>query len=228
MDIAKVIAETPLFEGLSPVQRDELARIAVDRHYRKDQVVFSDGDPGDGFFTVVSGRIKVFKISPEGKEQIFHFFGPGDVFGEVAVFTGCGYPANAEAQTKAEALFFPRDAFIGLIKRDPSLALNMLATLSWRLHKFSGLIEDLSLREVPSRLAAHLLYLSDCQKGAADVQLEITKGQLAALIGTIPETLSRIMTKMMRQGLIKMDRNAIRITDRHALEELARAEKKLS
>ena len=228
MDILKNIAATPLFEGLPKAQCEALAQIAIPRQCKKGQLIFSDGDPGTGFYTIVSGRVKIYKLSPEGKEQIFHFFYQGDVFGEVAVFTGIGYPANAETQEKSELLFFPRDAFVELIKRDPSLALNMLATLSWRLHKFAGLIEDLSLKEVPTRLAAHLLYLSDIQAGARDLELEITKGQLAALLGTIPETLSRIMNKMTRQGMIQVGKNSIRISNRAGLEEIARAEKKLT
>ena len=226
MDIQKIIAATPLFEGLSGPQHEALAGIALPRHFNKGDQVFSDGDDGTGFYTVVSGRIKIFKLSAEGKEQIFHFFQKGEVFGEVAVFTGKGYPASAEADEKSVALFFPRHAFIGLIKRDPTLALNMLAVMSRRLHQFADLVEDLSLREVPSRLAAHLLYLSDMQD-ADELFLEITKGQLAALLGTIPETLSRILNKMTRQGLIKTDRASIRIMNRPELEEIAHGDRKL-
>jgi CRP/FNR family transcriptional regulator len=103
----------------------------------------------------------------------------------------------------------------------------MRATLSWRLHKFSDLVEDLSLKEVPSRLSAHLLYLSSIQDGSNDLELQISKGQLAALLGTIPETLSRILNKMNRQGLISTDKSIIRIIDRKAVEELARGDRKL-
>jgi CRP/FNR family transcriptional regulator, dissimilatory nitrate respiration regulator len=226
MDIQKIIAVIPLFESLPGSQHEALAGIALPRYFKKGDQIFSEGDEGTGFYTVVSGRIKIFKLSAEGKEQIFHFFRKGEVFGEVAVFTGKGYPANAEADERSVALFFPRHAFIGLIKRDPSLALNMLAVLSRRLHQFAELVEDLSLREVPSRLAAHLLYLSDIQD-TDELFLEITKGQLAALLGTIPETLSRILNKMTRQNLIRGDRTTIRITDRKGLEAIAKGDRKL-
>ncbi len=227
MDIQKTIASIPLFEGLPESQHAALAGIAVSRNFRKNDRIFSEGDEGTGFYAIVSGRVKIFKLSAEGKEQIFHFFHPGEVFGEVAVFTGAGYPANAEADEKCSVLFFPRNGFVGLIKRDPSLALNMLAVLSRRLHQFADLIEDLSLKEVPSRLAAHLLYLSAAQDGSDELVLDIPKSRLASLLGTIPETLSRILNKMSRQNLIRTERASIRILDRSGLEGIAKGERKL-
>jgi len=228
MEIAVQLAAIPLFEGLPAEQHRTLGRIALARSYRKGQMVFAEGDPGNGFYVVQSGRIKVFKISPEGKEQILHMFGPGDSFGEVAVFTGKGFPAFAAAEAPSSLFFFPRDAFVALVRRDPSLALNMLAILSQRLQKFTGLIEDLSLREVPARLAAHLLYLSEKDPGAGKIRLDISKGQLASLLGTIPETLSRIMNRMGRQGLIRTERNHLTILDRQGLQDIATEGKKLT
>jgi len=219
------IAAIPLFEGLSRGQHEELARIAVNRAYKKDQIIFSEGDEGSGFYAITSGRVKIFKLSPEGKEQILHMMGPGEIFGEVPVFTGQGYPAFAEANSQSSLLFFPRSAFIELIKKDPSLSLNMLAMLSWRLRKFAALVEDLSLKEVPGRLAAYLLYLSKRAESEAEFDLDISKGQLASILGTIPETLSRILGKMGRQGLISSKGSRIRILDRKTMEEIAEGKK---
>jgi len=221
------IVTIPLFEGLSRSQHDALASIAFNRTYKKGQVIFSEGDEGTGFYAIISGRIKIFKLSPEGKEQILHMMEPGEIFGEVPVFTGQGYPAFAEAHTHCSLLFFPRNAFIELIRKDPSLSLNMLAVLSWRLRKFAALIEDLSLKEVPGRLAAYLLYLSRKSGSGDEFDLNISKGQLASLLGTIPETLSRILGKMSRQGLISSEGSRIRIVDRATIEEIANAGRKL-
>jgi CRP/FNR family transcriptional regulator, dissimilatory nitrate respiration regulator len=227
VNIVGQIAVVPFFEGLSQKQYDELARIAVARSYKRGQVIFSEGDEGKGFYVLIEGKVKVFKLSPEGKEQILHVLGPGEPFGEAAVFAGQPFPAHAETLEKSRIFFFPRDAFIELIKGDPSLALNMLAILSRRLRKFTVLVEDLSLKEVPGRLAAHLLYLSGEKGGSDDLRLDIAKNQLASLLGTIPETLSRVLTRMARQGLIHMDGSRIRIVDRQGLEELAQAERRL-
>ena len=227
MNIVKQIAAIPMFEGLSRKQYDELARIAEDRSYKRGQIIFSEGDEGKGFYVLIAGKVKVFKLSPEGKEQILHLLGPGEPFGEAAVFAGQPFPAHAETLEKSRAFFFPRGAFVELIKADPSLALNMLAILSRRLRRFTLLVEDLSLKEVPGRLAAYLLYLSGEKAGSDELRLDIAKNQLASLLGTIPETLSRVLTRMTQQGLIHVDGSRIRIMDRRGLEELAQATRRL-
>ncbi len=221
MDITKHIGSIPFFEELPNEQIEDLSMIITDQVFDRGQIIFSEGDDGNGFYVVVSGRVKIFKLSPEGKEQILHIFGPGDPFGEVAVFAGQHFPANAEAMDSSRIFFFPRESFSDLIKNNPSLALNMLAILSKRLRRFANLIDDLSLKEVPGRLAAHLLYLSGQSEGSEQLELNITKTQLASLLGTIPETLSRILGKMSKQGLIESDGRRIKIIDREALEELA-------
>jgi CRP/FNR family transcriptional regulator len=221
MDITKHIGSIPFFEELPNEQIEDLSMIITDQVFDRGQIIFSEGDDGNGFYVVVSGRVKIFKLSPEGKEQILHIFGPGDPFGEVAVFAGQHFPANAEAMESSRIFFFPRESFSNLIKNSPSLALNMLAILSKRLRRFANLIDDLSLKEVPGRLAAHLLYLSGQAEGPEQLELNITKTQLASLLGTIPETLSRILGKMSKQGLIESDGRRIKILDREALEELA-------
>ena len=229
MGIRDQIAAIPLFNGLPDEQLRALARICLLRTYRKGQLIFAEGDEGNGFYIVQSGRIRIFKLSPEGgKEQIFHIFGPGESFGEVAVFTGQGFPAFAEAESLSVLLFFPRQEFVAMIRQDPSLALNMLAVLSRRLQKFASLIEDLSLKEAPARLAAHLLYLGERCQNADEISLDIPKGQLAAMLGTIPETLSRIMARMGRQGLIRLQGNRISILDRTGLQEIALGDRKLA
>jgi len=221
MEIVKHIASIPLFEDLPKEQQEDLAMIVADQVYKRGQAIFTEGDDATGFYVGVTGRVKIFKLSFEGKEQILHIFGPGEPFGEVPVFTGQHFPANAEAMEDGRIFFFPRESFIELIKKNPSIALNMLAVLSLRLRRFTHLIDDLSLKEVPGRLSAYLLYLSEQEKGISDLELTITKSQLASLLGTIPETLSRIFGKMSKQGLIELDGPQIRILDRQGLEDLA-------
>ncbi len=217
----RLIAEVLFFKGLSEGELEEIQAIARERTYQRHQVLFSDGEEGSGFFLVVEGQVKVFKMSPEGKEQILHILGPGEPVGQVAVFAGESFPANAQALRESRILFFPRDAFVALIHRKPSLALNMLAILSNRLREFTVQIESLSLKEVPARLAVYLLTLAEEQGGADDVALQMTKAQLASVIGTIPETLSRIFNRMAQAGMIQVDGRTIHLLDRSALEELA-------
>ena len=221
LNTPEIIASAPLFGGLPLSQREDIGRIAVDRRYRRGEIIFSEGEPGGGFFIVAVGKVKVYKVSPDGKEQILHIFGPGEPFGEVPVFTGQPFPANAQTLSKARLLFFPRSSFVGLIAANPSLALNMLAVLSLRLREFTLQIENLSLKEVPARLASYLIYLTREQENETRVVLTISKGQLASLLGTIPETLSRIFAKLTMQELIEVTGRDIRLLDRAGLAQLA-------
>jgi len=215
------IDSIPIFNGLPQEQKANLSMIAVEKAFSKGQTIFSEGEEGTGFYVMIKGRVKIYKLSPEGKEQILHIFGMGEPFGEVPVFAGENFPANAEALENSRALFFPRLALLRLIKQNPSFALNLLAILSRRLRSFAAQIEDLSLKEVPGRIAAHLLYLSELKKGSSDLKLTITKGQLASLLGTIPETLSRILGRMSGEGLISLSGPHIKILDRDGLKTLA-------
>lgn len=220
MEIVRYLSKIPLFEGLPEDQLIDLSKITVTLDLGKGQVIFSEGDEGKGFYVVLRGRVKIYKLSPDGKEQTLHIFGSGEPFGEVPVFAGKHFPANAEALEKSKVLYFPRISLIRLIEKNPSLAMNMLAILAKRLRQFTVQIEHLSLKEVPGRLAAYLLYLSDRENGSLEIRLDITKGQLASLLGTIPETLSRIFAKMSRQGIIEIMGPNIKILSRTALEEL--------
>ncbi len=227
MKLIERIAGLALFNGLPKEDLEELALIAADQKHPKGRALFHEGAEASGFFGIVSGRVKIYKLSLEGKEQILHIFGEGEFFGEVPVFAGGRFPAHAETLEPSRLLFFPKEAFKALVARKPSLAMNMLAILSRRLRTFVHLVEDLSLKEVPGRLAAYLLYLSDHNASAPVLELDITKGQLASLLGTIPETLSRILGRLSQQEFIRVDGRRIEILNRDALESLAAGEKLL-
>jgi len=219
--ILDIISQAPLFNGLSQEQLSQIRQIAIDKFYDKGKTVFLESDDCNGFYIVVAGKVKIYKVSFEGKEQILHIYGPGNPFGEVPVFSGRKFPANAETILKSHLLFIPRPAFVDLISEHPSLSLNMLAILSMRLRQFTVQVENLSLKEVPARLASYLTYLADEQATGDFVSLTISKGQLASLLGTIPETLSRILAKMSKQDLIQVEGRNINLLNRNGLEELA-------
>ena len=220
-NILNIISAIPLFNGLPDDQLNTIREIAVEKQFNKGQTIFSEGDQTKGFFVVVEGRVKIYKVSSEGKEQILHIFETGQSFGEVTVFTGRQLPANAQALAKTRLLFFPRRAFIDLISANPSLALNLLAIMSKKLRQFAAQIENLSLKEIPARLASYLIYLSEEQDTENAVTLNVSKGQLASLLGTIPETLSRIFAKLSGQNLIRVEGPKITLLDRQGIENLA-------
>ena len=204
----------------------------------KGEIIFQEGDSGEGFYIVAEGKIKVFKMSFEGKEQILHIYGPGHTFGEVPVFQGKSFPASAMALEASTILFLPRQAFVQQLGKSPALAMNMLADLSRRLREFTVQIENLSLKEVPARLAAYILTLAQeeaeqsqmfplekkLQKkrlATISVSLPVSKVQLASLIGTTPETISRVLKKMDQAEFIKAEGKKILILDQEGLEELS-------
>ncbi len=172
-----------------------------------------------------TGKIKVFKLSFEGKEQILHIYGPGHTFGEVPVFEGKSFPASSMALEASGILFLPRNRFVELITQAPALAMNMLADLSKRLRAFTVQIENLSLKEVPARLAAYILTLSREQNNQTRVTLPISKAQLSNLIGTTPETISRVLKKMSDLDLIRVRAKEILLKDLEGLSDLAESGK---
>ncbi len=217
----KFIAQVPGFNGLSEEDLGKIEAISVLKGFKKGETVFVEGEEGNGFYVVVTGRVKIFKVSPDGKEAILHICRTGDHFGQVAVYAGKTFPAGAEALVDSDLLFFPRQAFVHLIGSEPSVALNMLSVLSMRLRELTAQVESLALKEVPGRLASYLLYLSEKQEGAERIALGSSKSQLASMLGTTPETLSRILSDFSLRGFIRNSRGEVLLLNRLGLENLA-------
>ncbi len=217
---ADLLAQGVLFANLPPVSLQPLARAAELRQYDAGEYLFRQDAPAQGFTVIAGGRVHVLRSGPDGREQILQTFSRGDVCAEVPVFQGGTYPASGCAETVARILYVPADAFRELGRRQPDMLLNMLATLSLRLRAFVTLIDDLSLKDVPARTAKYLLD-SAVHQGVRAFQLPVTKTVAAARIGTVPETLSRVLGKMQRRNLITVKGRAITILDRDALVALA-------
>jgi CRP-like cAMP-binding protein len=221
----ELLRRCPLFAGLKEEDLKRIRDIASLRQIEKREVLFSDGEETRGFYVILSGRVKLFKVSPEGKEQILHIVSAPDAFAEAALFLEGTYPAFAEAMTDCQLLYFPKRDFIQLIEKNPQLSINMIVTLSHYLKRFASLIEELSLKEVSSRIAKYIIDLSMRSskegKSPKEVELDLSKTQLALKLGTISETLSRTLAKMKAKRIIDVKKNKIIILNREALEELA-------
>jgi len=220
-----LLRRCPLFAGLREEELKRIRAVAIPKQVGKKEVLFSEGKEAKGFYVILSGKIKLYKISPEGKEQILHVVSAPDAFAEAALFLEGTYPAFAEALSDSQLLFFPKREFIQLIEKNPQLSINMIVSLSQFLKKFASLIEELSLKEVSSRIAKYLIDLSLKQsregRSSKEVELDLSKTQLASKLGTISETLSRTLAKMKGKGIIDVKKNRILILNREALEELA-------
>jgi len=221
----ELLRRCPLFAGLKEEDLKRIRAIASLRQIEKKEILFSDGEETRGFYVILSGKVKLFKVSPEGKEQILHIVSAPDAFAEAALFLEGTYPAFAEAMTDCQLLYFPKRDFIQLIEKNPQLSINMIVTLSHYLKRFASLIEELSLKEVSSRVAKYIVDLSMKSskegKSPKEVELDLSKTQLALKLGTVSETLSRTLAKMRAKRIIDVKKNKIIILNREALEELA-------
>lgn len=225
MDMAAALKRCPLFSGLQTGDLQMVASIATRRTYDRREMIFSEGDPAKGFFVLLSGKVKLYKLSPEGREQILRVLSPGEQFAEAAVFSGDRYPAFAEAMSPVAVAYFPSEGFLRLIALRPELAFNMIVALSALLRKFNALVEELSLKEVSARVAR---YLFDAARrspqnpgGPVQFDLEVSKAQLASRLGTVSETLSRTFHKMKDRGILDVQGKRITILDLDGLGGLA-------
>ncbi|HNZ47809.1 MAG TPA: Crp/Fnr family transcriptional regulator [Candidatus Hydrogenedentes bacterium] len=215
----------PLFAEVAPEHLKDLAGLMSIRRYEPGETVFQEGDTADGLYIIVDGQVKIGRYAPDGREQVLHIFEEGEPLGEAAMFEGGHFPATAQTLTAATILFLLRADFLYLAEKKPALLLNLLAVLSRRLRRFVQMIDDLALKEVSTRLAKHLLELSEEADSSHEVFLTTSKTMLAARLGAVAETLSRTLARMQRRGIIQVDGRRVLLKNREALEALAEGEK---
>lgn len=221
MDIRTVIKSCHLFSGVTEKDLDHLEQVARLREFDKGKVLFSQGEPAQGFYVVAAGKIKIYKLSPEGKERILHIVHAGGTFAEAAIFGDGLYPAFAEPLEKSRLIFFPKREFLTLLHEHSQIAINMIGGLSRFLRQFASQIEELTFKDVPARLARYLLELAGEGADTVHLQLPISKSQLASRLGTVSETLSRTFRKLSDDAIIAVRGKEIEILDPDRLEDLA-------
>ncbi len=218
-EILKSLGDSYYFKGLSVELLEELVGIGVVKHYEKGEEVFGEGERAYGFFYVIEGLVKIYKLSSKGKEQIIHLFGRGEVFGEVVLAGQESYPAFAQAVAPTDLLFFEKKRLLTLLQRRHDLCLNLIVLFAQRLRLLVRQIENLTLRDAGERL---LLYLWDLSRDGAKtiLPLEISKSQLALLLGITPETLSRLFQKFKNEGILELKGKEIHLRSPEALKKL--------
>lgn len=216
----EIVTQCHLFGGLTAADVELLATVIRRKTVAKSEVVFEEGQQADGFYLVEAGKVKVYKLSPGGKEHILHIVQPGNSFADAAIFGSGQFPAFAEALTDATLIFFPKGPFLDLLHQHSQLSINMIAGLSRYLRQFAMQIEDLTLRDVPARLSRYLLQLSSFVEGR--IELPLSKSQLASNLGTTSESLSRTLRKMSDEEILQVKGRSIKILDSNRLTDLAR------
>lgn len=202
-----------LFQGLPPADLRALAGITVIRQLAKDEYLFHEGEPSRGFFVVRTGALNVHRLSDAGKEQVIHIFRAGDSFAEATLATETGYPAEARALESTQVLLVQKHEFLALLRRQPELALRMLSSMSQHLKVLVGRIEDLTLKDVETRLANWLIKRCPEPESPSPVLIELamTKRVLAAELGTVSETFSRTLAKFREQKLLSVSGKTLQV-----------------
>jgi CRP/FNR family transcriptional regulator len=209
--------------GLDEKELKALSSIARTRKVVGGATLFSEGDRADGFFALLSGRVRIFKSSPAGKEYTIHRIQPGQIFAEVAIFGGGHFPAHCEALEDSLVAFFPKNSFLKLIEGSPQISLKIIGSLAAFLREYNLKLENLSLKEVPARIASFLL--QEAERAGPVITLDISKSEWAHSLGTISETLSRALRKLKELEIITVDNKLITILDRDRLAGIASGEK---
>lgn len=224
MKNTELLGKTYLCSGFEAEELREFAAIARFMEIEKDKIIFFEGDPAEGFYVLLSGRVRIYKASPDGKEYTIHIIKPGQLFAEAAIFKGHEYPANCATVENSSVAYFPKDAFMNLLKKYPEISLKIIGSLASFVRDFNRQVEELSLKEVPARLASFILDLAE-KKGSNSVYLDSTKTELANRLGTISETLSRNLKKLSDLGVISVNGREISIIDKNRLNSIADGEK---
>lgn len=222
--IENTLRSCQLFMGLPAVDIAAIASFVIPKHLDKGEYLFREGDRSEGFYIVQKGTINVHRVSAAGKEQVIHLFRPIESFAEATLATEGGYPADARATEPTTVLLVPKDDFVDLLRRRPELALRMLGSMSQHLRVIVGLLDDLTLKDMETRLANWLLKQCPRPVSAAQVEIKLdrTKRVLAAEMGTTSETLSRTLAKFRDQKLLRVRGDTLTITRPDQLQKLLR------
>jgi len=215
------LRRVPIFADLSETELQFLAERAVPRNYTKGELVFGEGDPCTGLFVIENGHLRIFKSSPSGREQVLTVEGPGSSVAELPLFDGGTYPASTSAVDDARVYFISRQDFHSLCIVHPQVPLKVLKVVGTRLRKLVGIIEELSFTTVRSRLISVLLRLAQSgrkTKSGIEIQLPASNQDLASQIGTVRELVSRNLSRLQAEELIRMEAKTVVIPDLRRLK----------
>jgi len=222
VDPAQILARVPLFSGLSEEELRFLVQRVVPRRFSSGEIVFGEGDPCTGLYVVASGHVRIYKSSASGREQVLSIDGPGSSIAEIPVFDGGSYPASGTAVDRATLLFVSKQDFQALCLAHPQVSLKVLRVVGTRLRRLVGIIEELSFTTVRHRLASFLLRLAQKEgqmtAEGVEVKLPANNQELASQIGTVRELVSRNLSRLQAEGVLRIDGRSVTIHDLKSLE----------
>ena len=213
------LAAIPFFGGLEPAALERLAAGMRSRRFRRGEVIFHVGDPGDALFVIVAGEVKISLPSETGDEAILATLRPGDVFGELALLDGAPRSASASALTPTETVILPRDRFRELIATETGVRDALLASIAGELRRLTTHVEELHFLDITGRLAARLVRLAQeggtpaASDGSVRLRTNLTQADLAAMVGCTRQSVNKLLGQFTDEGLIRLERDAIVLTD---------------
>lgn len=221
---ASTLRSCQLFTGLPPEEVDTIAALVIPKELSKGEYLFYEGAASEGFYVVQRGAVNVHRVGANGKEQVISVFRAGQSFAEAALASDGGYPADARAIEQTTVLLIPKADILGLLRSRPELALRMLGAMSQHLRVLVGLLDDLTLKDVETRLANWLIKRCPVPlpERAVVIDLDRTKRVIAAEIGTVSETLSRTLADFRERKLIKVAGKQITVLQPGRLEAILR------
>ena len=221
-EIEALLRVTPIFRQLAPADRLTVAAVADLRRYDKGDAIFEQGAPPDVFYSIASGRVKIFKRLASGKDVILEVFGPGDPLGVIAVYGGRPFPASAAALEETVCVVIPSADFFALLERHPSLVRGLLLGMTVRLVELTNRIGELSGGRIEPRFARLVLKLGSQmgreERGGIFIPLALSRQELADMTGTTIETAIRIMSRWGKLDVVRSEKDGFVILDRNALE----------
>lgn len=217
-----ILKNIPAFSSLDSSDLNKINEITIERHFRKGSIIFMEGDPGEAFFFIKSGKVKIFKITPDGRELIFAILSEGDVFAEVTLFNDINYPASAEILEDASLGMIKNKDLEALIGDHSELALPIIKVLSRKLFNSQQKVKELALGDTYMRTAQTLIKLAEAHGKVTDegieVKLDISRQELANMIGTARETVSRALSQFKKEGSIDISGKKIIVLNMNKLK----------
>ncbi len=226
MDKMALLQRIPLFSDMPGEQVQPLVAALEQRTYRKGQIILHEGEPGDSLFIILSGRVRIYTLSPEGHELSVWICDPGDFFGEMALLSGEPRSASAEAMQRTQVLVLHRHAFHHHLLSNPAAAIRIIETLSQRLRRTTESAEELVSLNVPQRIARKLIELAErygvVQEDGVMIDLDLSQEAIASMVGTTRESANRALSRLRDQDVVEIERVRIRVVSPEKLESLAR------
>ena len=222
----KTLRSLPLFSELSIEELRKVTTFSDVKKFQKNYFLFHECDFYTGFFILLKGSVKVYKITPDGRESVVHIVKPLSAFADIPLFEGSNYPANAQSLEESLAIFISKEGFLKLIKENPEISLKMLGGFAKRLKSLVNQLEDIYSMEVPNRLAKYIL--KEIKSSGTEklpepfVKLSVPKSTIAAYLGTITETLSRAFKKLQDKNIIRVNGKKIFVNNMKRLKDLAK------